>query len=218
MALVPALDAGLTVGQVVRGASKYVDAVVVVDDGSADDTAEKAREAGAHIIRHDANRGKGAALKTGFDYALAQGYDAVITLDADTQHDPDDIPKLIEAAGGAGIVVGSRLREKDKIPPARYYANMVGVKCISWRAKNALLDSQSGFRLYKAEVISGIKFSGGRFETETELLIRAGRRGFRIASVPVKTIYSEEIIRGSHFRTVSDTYRICIMFLRSFFF
>ena len=96
--------------------------------------------------------------------------------------------------------------------------NMVGVACISWRAKNKLGDSQSGFRLYKAGVLRAMSFKGGRFEAETELLIRAGRMGFRIVSVPVKTIYSEEITSRSHFRTVRDTYRICMMFLKSFLF
>jgi glycosyltransferase involved in cell wall biosynthesis len=218
MGLIPALDAGDTVGAVAEGALKYLDEVLVVDDGSADDTAAKARAAGATVISHPANLGKGAALKTGFEYALGQGYDAVLTLDADTQHDPDEIPKLLRGAGeGAGIVIGARLGDKEKVPPARYYTNMVGVAAISWRAKNLLLDSQSGFRLYRADVLRGMRYSSAGFETETELLIRAGRRGFKIASVPVKAIYNKEVLGRSHFRTVRDTYRICIVFLKSFF-
>jgi glycosyltransferase involved in cell wall biosynthesis len=218
MGLIPALDAGETVGQVVAGAKRYLDKVLVVDDGSKDDTAAKAKEAGANVISHPRNLGKGAALKTGFEYALGQGYDAVLTLDADTQHDPDEIPKLLmEAEKGAGIVIGSRLAEKEKVPPARYYTNMVGVTAISWRARNRLLDSQSGFRVYKAEVLTGMKYVSAGFATETELLIRAGRRGFKIASVPVKAIYNTEVLKRSHYRTVRDTYRICIVFLKSFF-
>jgi glycosyltransferase involved in cell wall biosynthesis len=151
MGLIPALDAGDTVGLVAAGALKYLDKVVVVDDGSSDDTAANARAAGATVISHSRNLGKGAALKTGFEYALGRGYDAVVTLDADTQHDPDEIPALLkEAEKGAGIVIGARLGDKEKVPPARYYTNMVGVAAISWRAKNRLLDSQSGFRLYRA--------------------------------------------------------------------
>lgn len=218
LGLIPAYNACGTVGVVVSGTLRHLEHVVVVDDGSADDTATNARTAGAHVISHPVNMGKGAALRTGFDYALANGYEAVLTLDADTQHDPDEIPRLMSgAAGGAGIVVGCRLSEKDKVPPARYYTNMVGVKCISWRSKNLLEDSQSGFRLYKADVLRGMKYTSRGFETETELLIRTGRRGFGIKSVSVKAIYNRDILSRSNFHTVRDTYRICILFLRSFF-
>jgi len=218
MGLIPALDAEDTVGLVVAGTLKYLERVVVVDDGSTDGTAEAARKAGAEVISHGKNQGKGAALKTGFEYVLKEGYDAVVTLDADTQHDPSEIPKLIEASkGGAGIVVGCRLKDRGKIPPARYYTNMVGVKCFSFMSRNTLEDSQSGFRLYTAGVLKGMKYASCGFETESELLIRAGRRGFKIANVPVKAIYDEQILSRSHFRAVRDTYRICILFLRSFF-
>lgn len=218
MGLIPALDAEDTVGLVVTGTLKYLERVVVVDDGSSDGTAEVARRAGAEVISHVKNLGKGAALRTGFEYALKDGCDAVVTLDADTQHDPAEIPKLIEAAkGGAGIVVGCRLKDRGKIPPARYYTNMVGVKCFSWMSRNRLEDSQSGFRLYTAGVLKGMKYASSGFETESELLIRAGRRGFKIANVPVRAIYDEQILSRSHFRAVRDTYRICILFLRSFF-
>lgn len=218
MGLIPALDAGETVGAVVAGAAKYLDEVLVVDDGSSDDTVEKARGAGAAVISHGRNLGKGAALRSGFEYALGRGYDAVLTLDADAQHDPDEIPKLLkEAENGAGIVIGSRLGDKEKVPKARYYTNMVGVRCISWRSKSRLSDSQSGFRVYRAFVLKGMTYTSAGFETETELLIKAGRRGFGITSVPVSAIYGPEVLRRSHFRTVRDTYRICILFLKSFF-
>ncbi len=217
MGLIPAYDAQGSVGRVVGGALKYLPEALVVNDGSADDTAAEAAGAGAKVISHPRNMGKGAALKTGFKYGLENGYDAVLTLDADGQHDPDEIPKLLSAASpGAGIVMGARLSDKDRIPPARYWANMVGVKCISWRAGNALLDSQSGFRLYMAELLRVMNVRSNGFEAESEMLMRAGRMGFKITSVPVRTIYDEEALKKSHFRTVPDTYRICIMFLRSF--
>lgn len=217
MALIPALDAEETVGLVVRGVLEHVGDVLVVDDGSADRTADEAVSAGANVISHARNMGKGAALKTGFDYALANGYDAVLTLDADTQHDPGEVPKLLEAADkGADIVVGARLREKDKVPRARYYTNMAGVACISWRARQHIEDTQSGFRLYRAGVLDGLRLTTTRFDTESEILIRAGRKGARISCVPTSAIYTEEIIKRSHFRPVSDTYRICMVFLKSF--
>lgn len=217
LALIPALDAEETVGRVVRGVLEHACDVLVVDDGSADRTAEEAVNAGADVISHSRNMGKGAALKTGFDYALAKGYDAVLTLDADTQHNPGEIPRLLEAAGkGADIVIGARLRDKDRVPKARYYTNMVGVACISWRARQHIEDTQSGFRLYRAEILNGLRLTTTRFDTESEILIRAGRKGARISCVPVSAIYTEEIIKRSHFRPVSDTYRICMVFLKSF--
>jgi glycosyltransferase involved in cell wall biosynthesis len=218
LALIPALDAADTVGWIVEGARKHIPDVLVVDDGSSDDTAKKAEEAGAAVVRHPKNAGKGAALRTGFGYALANGYDAVITLDADGQHDPDEIPKLVDKLkDGAGIVIGARLRDKDSIPPARYYTNRLGVACYSWRSKSRLEDSQSGFRVYRAEVLRGMKYTSSRFEAESEFLVRAGRRGFRIDSVPVRTIYNEDVLQRSHYRPVADTYRICILFLKTFF-
>lgn len=217
MALIPALDAGDTVGQVVSGVLAHIGDVLVVDDGSTDGTAKEAVRAGAKVISHPSNMGKGVALKTGFDYALAAGYDAVLTLDADTQHDPAEIPALIsEAATGADIVIGARLRDREKIPAPRYYTNMVGVRCISWRARQHIEDTQSGFRLYRADVLRGLKLTTARFDTESEILIRAGRKGAIISCVPVRTIYSEDIIKRSHFRPVADTYRICMVFLKSF--
>jgi glycosyltransferase involved in cell wall biosynthesis len=218
LCLIPALDAADTVGGVIAGAKRRIPGVLVVDDGSTDGTADRARAAGAVVISHKKNIGKGAALRTGFVYALKNGFDAVLTIDADGQHDPDEIPGLLKAGEGeAGIVIGGRLGDKASIPPARYYANMVGVRCISWRARNRIEDSQWGFRLYKADVLRDMKYTSVGFETETELLIRAGMRGFRIANVPVRTIYSDDITRKSRFRAVADTYRICMLFLRSFF-
>jgi UDP-N-acetylglucosamine---dolichyl-phosphate N-acetylglucosaminyltransferase len=218
LCLIPAYDAQEMVGDVVKKALKYLPEVLVVDDGSSDNTAGEAGGAGARVISHQRNLGKGAALKTGFKYAIEHGYDAVLTMDADGQHDPDEIPKLIAAmTSDAGIVVGARLSEKDKIPSARYRANMVGVKCISWRARNPLMDSQSGFRIYNAELLREMTVKSSGFEAESEMLMRAGIMGYKIISVPVRTIYSEEALKRSHFRTVPDTYHICIMFLRSFF-
>jgi len=218
MALVPALDAADTITRVVTGALPYVERVLVVDDGSGDGTAGKAESAGARVISHGRNLGKGEALKTGFGYALEEGFDAVVTLDADTQHDPEDIPRLLAAMeAGSDIVIGARLAEKEVIPRARYYTNLVGVTCISWRAGCHIDDTQSGYRVYRMEAVRDIKLGTHRFDTESEILIKAGRRGKRITTVPVRAIYTDEIVSKSHFRPVYDTYRICMVFLRSLF-
>jgi len=218
MALVPALDAAGTIAGVVEGALRHVGRVVVVDDGSTDDTGAVAASAGAEVIAHPENMGKGDALMTGFGYASSNGYDVVVTLDADGQHDPGEIPKLLDALEtGADIAVGARLGEKENIPRARYYTNLVGVTCISWRAGCRIDDTQSGFRAYRVGSLSGITPATHGFETETELLIKVGRRGGTILSVPVRAIYSETALRRSHFRPVKDTYRICMVFLASLF-
>jgi glycosyltransferase involved in cell wall biosynthesis len=218
MALVPALDAAGTVGGVVAGALKHVERVVVVDDGSTDGTGAVAAKAGAVVLTHTTNLGKGDALVTGFGYASANGYDAVVTLDADGQHDPGEMPKLLEKLEtGADIVVGARLGDKDIIPKARYYTNLVGVTCISWRAGCRIEDTQSGFRAYRLSSLSGIKLTTHGFDTETEILIKAGRKGGNILSVPVRAIYTEAAMTRSHFRPVRDTYRICMVFLASLF-
>jgi len=218
MALIPALDAAGTIENVIRGVFEHVRDVIVVDDGSSDDTAGVAERAGAGVIRHDTNLGKGAALKTGFDRAAEEGYDAVLTLDADGQHDPKYIPDLLKAAEtGAAITLGCRIMDKDRFPPARYYTNRVGVVCISWRAKARIADSQTGYRVYRTGFLKDVRLTSGGFATETELIIRAGRRGAGIVCVPVEPVYTDDILGRSHFRPVADTYRICMLFLRSFF-
>jgi len=218
MALIPALDAAATVGPVVRGVLEHIPDVVVVDDGSSDDTSGAAREAGARVVRHDTNLGKGAALVTGFRLAIEGGFDAVLTLDADGQHDPEYIPELMKTAeAGPAVTLGCRVMDLERFPKARYYTNRIGVVCISWRAKARIDDSQTGYRVYRTDFLKGVEVTSGRFATETELLIKAGRRGLGIACVPIEPLYPEDAVGGSHFRPVADTYRICMLFLRSFF-
>lgn len=214
-AVIPAYNEGRRVGAVVREVRKHLDSVVVVDDGSEDDTAEEAERAGALLIRHPRNRGKGAALQTGFDYALGQGYDAVICLDADGQHDPAELPRFVEALsrGQAGIVLGSRMADPAGMPWLRHWTNRTTSVILSRLAGQTILDSQSGYKVIRTEVLRQVRPTRSGFDAESEFLILASRRGYRIGHVPIRTIYGEET---SSINPVLDTWRfvrLCLTFI-----
>ena len=218
-AIIPAYNASHTICNVVEGAKRYLTTIVVVDDGSDDDTHSSAHKLGAIVIRHKKNVGKGMALRSGFAYVLEHDFDAAITLDADNQHDPSEIPKFVAryCEGEADIIIGSRMHDKDSIPRYRYIPNKVGVACISWAAGCHMEDTQSGYRLYRRKVIQTIILTTKGYHTETELLIKAGKKGFKIVTVPITPIYFPPGQDNSYYRPIIDTYLICITFLRSFF-
>jgi glycosyltransferase involved in cell wall biosynthesis len=212
--LIPGYNESKKIGQVVANARKVINDVVVVDDGSKDNTAQLAKDAGATVIKHEINRGKGAALKTGFNYAIENGYDAVITMDSDGQHDPDDIPNFLNAFEmlKSGIIIGSRMSDISTMPAVRKFTNKLTSFLSSMVAHQKIDDSQSGFRLITSDVLKAVKLETDRFETESEILIKASKAGFRIISVPIKTIYGDE---KSKIRPVKDTYRFIRLFFRS---
>ena len=217
--VIPAYEAEATIGSVICGVKQYIDTVVAVNDGSRDGTFAAAANAGAIVLQHVKNAGKGMALQTGFKYALEHGFDAVITMDADKQHDPDEIPKFLDCyrKGDADIIIGSRMHEKEHIPRYRYIPNQVGVACISWAAGTHFSDTQSGYRLYRRSVLSALHIKAKGFHAETEILIKASKKGFTVISIPIRPIYFPPGQAMSHYRTVIDTYLICITFLKSFF-
>ena len=201
--VIPAYKAGETIHQVVTGALKHVSKVIVADDGSKDNTAEEALQAGAEVIVIDRNRGKGNALKLLFQKAIENGYDAVISMDADTQHDPDDVPGFIKAHEKypEDLIVGSRMHEKEKIPRGRYNSMHIARFFISLAANQFIEDTQSGFRLYPLSLIKTLYLTSDRYVTETEILIKTGDSGAKIRTIKVNTIYGVNI---SHFRPVRD--------------
>ncbi|MDD5556251.1 MAG: glycosyltransferase family 2 protein [bacterium] len=205
-AVIPAYNEEKRVAGVVRGALRHLPAAIVVDDGSSDGTARAAAAAGAALIRHGANRGKGAALETGLRRAFDDGFDAAVILDADGQHDPGEIPRFLEAAGssGADIVVGNRMEERGRMPLVRYLTNRVTSFFVSRLAGRPIPDSQCGFRLVDRRAFDRMRLSTARYETESEMLIQAGRAGCAIASVPVRTIYGDE---KSRINPLVDTLR-----------
>jgi glycosyltransferase involved in cell wall biosynthesis len=216
-ALIPAYNARETIAAVVSGTKRHVKYVLVVDDGSEDGTDSRAAEAGAVVIRHLNNRGKGEALKTGFRFLVARGFEAVLTLDADAQHNPDDIPALVSRfqEGAAGIVIGTRMADRAKIPRYRLIPNLVGNFFLSRASGQSIVDSQCGMRIYAARVLREVVVSSSRFDTEAEFLIKAGRLGFTFSFVPISTIYRQGA--QSHFIPVKDTYLISLVYLKSLF-
>jgi glycosyltransferase involved in cell wall biosynthesis len=178
----------------------------VIDDGSADRTGEVARAAGAIVVRHEQNQGKGAAILTGLDYFRRGEAAFAVLLDADGQHDPAEIPALVAAAEEthAGVVIGTRMQDTKTMPWLRYWTNRVTSWVTGKLARQHIPDSQCGYRLVARAVLPDLKLSTARFETETEMLIQAGRAGHRIVSVPVRTIYAGQT---SHIRPGRDTVR-----------
>ncbi len=213
MAVIPARDAQDTIGGVVRGLRQAVPgiSVLVVDDGSVDATSARAREAGADVLRHDVNRGKGAALQTGFDEALRRCADRVLTLDADGQHDPAFAANLLSAVDRDDVVIGSRDRDRTGMPWIRRATNTFMTWVVSRLARTPIEDSQSGYRAVRAEVLAAVRPRSRRFDFESEFLIGAGRMGFSIGAVSVPTLYNAP---GSHINPFRDTLRFVRLVLR----
>jgi glycosyltransferase involved in cell wall biosynthesis len=207
VAVLPAYQCERTVGAVVRGLAAQLARVLVVDDGSDDATAAAATGAGAELLRHERNQGKGTALRTGLDRALDGGAEAIALLDADGQHDPADLPRLLAAwdARRPDLVVGSRLHDAATIPPARYWTNYIGSLVLSRMTGFELEDSQSGYRLLAAGLARRLDLRSRGYAVESEMLIKASQLGARLEHVRVRTIYNGA---GSHFQPVLDTFRI----------
>ncbi|MCZ6689384.1 MAG: glycosyltransferase family 2 protein [Planctomycetota bacterium] len=190
-AIIPAFNEASRIAGVVGGVQDRGVTPVVIDDGSADTTADAARREGAVVLRHSSNLGKGVALMTGFKHALDRGLDAVITLDGDGQHDPAEIPKFISHAerGGDDMVLGSRMGDVVSMPLIRKWTNQATSAVVSRLAHARIMDSQSGYRLIRTRVLRAVDLVSLRYDLESEILIQAARRGFRISEIPVRTIY-----------------------------
>lgn len=205
-ALVPAYQAGRTVGAVVRGLLGHVQRVLVVDDGSSDATAEEAGRAGAVVLRLPSNSGKGCALRAGLALLLDQGVTHVAFVDADGQHDPEDLPGLLEAArAGDDFVIGSRMSGADGIPAVRYRTNEIGSRILSRMTGHEVEDGQSGFRVIAAPILRRLSLSSRGYLIETEMLLKAAPHVRRFRHVPVRAIYAEA---QSHYRPFRDTWII----------
>ncbi|MEK6756546.1 MAG: glycosyltransferase family 2 protein [Bacteroidota bacterium] len=204
--IIPALNAEDTLPELLDRLALFVDCrdVIVVDDGSTDQTADAASKAGARVLRHAANKGKGAALRTGFDYSCSSNsYESVITMDADLQHPPEEIPKFLEARRSlhANLIIGHRTRVGSQMPLHRVLSNTITSGLVSARTGRAIRDSQSGYRLLGREVLEAIRVESDGYEAETELLIKAALKGFIIDFVPVATVYRNERSHMTHWTT-----------------
>lgn len=213
--VIPAYQEAATIATVVAGVRAAAPGapVLVVDDGSTDDTAALARAAGAQVIAGKGNEGKGAALRRGMRQALSDGAAYVATLDGDGQHRPEDLPRLLALARPDRIVIGSRRRASGQ-PAARRRANRVADFWISWAAGHAVADSQSGFRIYPAAALGDLARYEGRargFSFESEILIDAARAGITTVAADIPALYAGTLRRPSHFRPVADIARIVLM-------
>ncbi|MGK2857523.1 MAG: glycosyltransferase family 2 protein [Thermoanaerobaculia bacterium] len=209
LVVIPALDAGTSVAGVVKASLVHLPEVVVVNDGSRDATAKAAAEAGATVLHHARNLGKGAALKTGFQFSLEHGFDAVVTVDADGQHLPSEIPRFLRAfrETEADLVIGDRSHLFGGMLPRRRNANMFSAWAISQCAGTRVGDSQSGFRLYSASLLREVTIRANGFAAESEIIVRAGRLNRKVISIPIDLGFVNGI-STSHYRPLLDTLRI----------
>jgi glycosyltransferase involved in cell wall biosynthesis len=217
--VIPALNAEKTIEPVIRAALEKVKTVVVVNDGSSDRTGEVAARAGATVLRHPVNRGKGGALKTGFAWALEHGFDAVITLDADGQHLPSEIPKFIEAraATGADLIIGGRAHLFAEMQPRRRRANQFSAWIIGKVSRTGVTDSQSGFRYYSSRLLRALPFRAEGYALESEVIVRAGWARMPVINIPIELGFVDGL-STSHYRPVLDTIRIAVVVFRTRFF
>jgi glycosyltransferase involved in cell wall biosynthesis len=210
-ALIPVYQGASTIAEVVAGALPQVQHVVVVDDGSSDESAERARAAGAEILRHERNRGKGAALRTGLAHLHALGFTHAFALDADGQHLPGEMPKLLAELGRHpdAIIVGSRRRGDDhEIAGRNRFGNAFADWWVALAAGRELPDTQSGFRIYPIAAVLGLGTQADRYALESEVLILAALRGMEIVSREVAVHYPPPAERVSHYEPWADTVRI----------
>ena len=210
--VIPAFNAANTIGALVRTVKQQGLPVIVINDGSSDNTAPIASGEGAVVISHLRNEGKGRALRTGFEHALRAQYDGVITMDSGGQQDPAEIPELIRTAERqhAGMVVGNRMATAT-MPWLRRVVNRTLSHIVSTVARQPIPDSQSGFRLIRKEVLSSLSLTSRRFEIETELLWAAAKRRWKVVFVPVRTTYDKH---SRHIRPVRDGLRFFGIVLR----
>jgi glycosyltransferase involved in cell wall biosynthesis len=217
--VIPAYNEEMTIHDVAARALAVSPLVIVVDDGSADNTITRLDDLPIQLIKHEVNQGKAASLWDGITLARQYNVKYIITLDGDGQHAPEDIPKLLAKleAHPDHIIIGARLADKSVIPAKRYYANRIANFWLAWAAGYPLSDSQSGFRIYPVHLFDDLKISISKrssFVFESEILIKAAQRGIRSTAVAIPAVYAETA-RPSHFRGVRDITFITLMVARS---
>ena len=213
--LVPAYNAGNTLGSLIERLSPYVPTnnVLVVDDGSTDNTAAIGRQRGVRVLSLGKNRGKGAALSKGFEvWKNDPSFESIMTIDADLQHPPEKLPAFVEMKlqSGADIVVGARNRRGTNMPIHRRLSNTITSMLVSVRTGENILDSQCGFRLIGTHVLSAVSLESNGYEAETEFLIKAVKKGFAVRFVPIETIYNGEKSHMTNWKTTINFIKILL--------
>ncbi len=213
--IIPAFNEEATIGQIVSEAIKHCDQVLVVDDSSQDRTGELSHQAGATVVRHLLRLGTGGALSTGFRVALRRGFEVFITMDGDGQHDPDEIPIVLEPIlkNEAGVAIGSRfLGGCQSMPLHKKIGNRFLSIATSFASGMKITDSQSGFRSYRREVLEYVTHRARDYSWASEILVLAVKAGFKVMEVPITTIYLPERQRGAD---VKDGLKILRSTIRS---
>lgn len=212
--IIPAYNAEAMLGPVLDDVRHYSEDVLVVDDGSTDDTAKVAADRPwVKLHRQRPNQGKGAALAAGFQIARDWGYEMAVTMDADGQHRPEDLPKFFEAykETGAEIIIGSRFekgsRTQGHIPLVRLLSNKFSSGLLSWRIGTRISDGQSGYRLYKLDILDICQQKEAGFVWETQILVQAAKRGYKIVNIPIACCYPDGT-KSSHYRSIQDSVEI----------
>ena len=211
--VIPVYNESEKIAGVIRKIRHFDLPVIVIDDGSKDDSARLSEQQGAVVLRNVDNRGKGASLCRGFEYAVAHEFDAVITMDGDGQHDPDEIPSFIAAAdrSQSGMYIGDRMTRSKGMPFDRYVTNRLMSFFISKVAGQRIVDSQCGYRLLKKELLKSLRLTTKNFEIESEMIIQACRLGFTCESIPIQTLYG---CQKSKINPVVDTWRFFRFIIR----
>lgn len=208
--IIPTYNESRTIGGLVSDIKRKGLDVVVVDDGSVDDTGRIAKNRGAHLISNIKNRGKGASLKRGFEHVLQKNYAAIIVMDGDGQHNTEDLLRFIKIArtSNAELIIGNRMGDTRSMPLLRRLTNKIMSHFISNLAEQEIPDTQCGFRLIKRHVLEKIELISLKFEIESEILIKAAKEKLKILSIPIKTIYQGE---SSKINPLKDTLRFIRM-------
>ena len=211
--LIPSYNEERAIGRLIRALRARSLTVYVVDDGSTDNTAGIATSEGAVVVQHKVNKGKGASMREGFRHVLKKGFESVIIMDGDNQHEVADIDAFLARMEetGADMIIGNRMDDTSRMPPERIWINRLMSLLISILAGQKVPDTQCGFRLIKARLLESVKLESSNYEIESEMIIKAARCGYRIESVPIKTIYEDQ---KSRIHPVFDTLRFFLFLIK----
>ena len=211
--VIPAFNEEPTLPGLIQSAKQHLRDIMVIDDGSEDATSLASMMNGAMVHRLKDNMGKGEALKVAFEYALNTGYDYVMTIDGDGQHDPNDIPNFLPLLGHYDLILGNRMSDAGRVPFIRRIANFSSSLVVSILCGRRIHDSQTGFRVYSRKLLETIPLSSSHYDMETEVIVKAARRGLRIGHARIQTIYAGEV---SRFNKVTDSARFVWVIFKSF--
>jgi glycosyltransferase involved in cell wall biosynthesis len=212
--LIPTYNNSKTLGAVIQGVLGYTENVIVVNDGSTDETLEVLKQfPGINVVGYEKNRGKGFALRTGFKKAVELGFHYAISIDSDGQHYSDDLPQFMEKLKSHpnAIIIGARDMDQFSVPGKSSFGNKFSNFWFRLETGIKITDTQSGYRLYPVKLLHEINYFTNKYEFEIEVLVRAAWMGIEVVQVPVKVFYPEKEERVSHFRPFRDFFRISVL-------